>query len=92
MGSVSWVKQLQDRHEMADGSKLSSRADNPRGSYENPLSRAQVEGKFRTYAKGVLPDAQTEDAIAAVNKLEDLGSVRKLMDLLRAPSRRARAA
>ena len=78
--------------EMADGSKLAARSDHPRGSYENPLSRAQIEGKFRTYAKGVLADAQTEDAIAAVSRLEDLGSVRQLMDMLRAPSRRARAA
>ena len=63
------------------------RCEHPRGSYENPLSRAQIEGKFRTYAKGVLSDTQTEDVIAAVNRLEDFGSVRKLMDMLRAPQR-----
>ncbi len=73
--------------EMADGSKLSSRSDHPRGSYENPLSRAQIEGKFRTYAKGVLSDSQVNEAIDAMNRLEDLGSVRKLMDLLRSSPR-----
>jgi 2-methylcitrate dehydratase PrpD len=69
--------------EMADGSKLSARCEHPRGSYENPLSRAQIEGKFRTYAKGILADSQIEMTIAAVNCLEELASVGQLMDLLR---------
>jgi 2-methylcitrate dehydratase PrpD len=78
--------------QMADGGKLSARCVHPRGSYENPLTRAQIEGKFRTYAKGVLADSHVEEAIAAVNRLEDLGSVRQLMDLLRQAPRKARAA
>ena len=73
--------------EMADGSKLSARCVNARGSYENPLTRAEIEGKFRTYAKGVLPDADAEEVIGAVGRLEDLGSARRLMDLLRRPQR-----
>jgi 2-methylcitrate dehydratase PrpD len=73
--------------EMADGTKLSARCEHPRGSYENPLTRAQIEGKFRTYAKGVLPDADVEEVIGAVNRLEDLPSARRLMDLLRRPRR-----
>jgi len=56
------------------------------------LSRAQVEQKFRTYATGVLPDAHVADVIKAVNRLEDFGSVRKLMDLLRAPPHAAAGA
>ena len=83
---------LSDEIEMMDGSKLSARSDHPRGSYENRLSRAQIEGKFRTYAKGVLSDAHVEDAIGAINRLEDLGSVRKLMDLLRTSQRAEKAA
>lgn len=74
--------------EMVDGGKLSARCEHPRGSYENPLSRAEIEGKFRTYASGLLPDAQAEEAIAAVDRLEDLPSARSLMDLLRRASRR----
>ncbi len=38
-----------------DGTTLTARCDYPRGSAENPLSRAQIESKFRTYADGVLP-------------------------------------
>jgi 2-methylcitrate dehydratase PrpD len=66
-----------------DGRTLSVRCDHPRGSPENPLSRAQIETKFRTYAKGVLPAAAFEEAIGAITELEELTSVRRLMDLLR---------
>jgi 2-methylcitrate dehydratase PrpD len=78
--------------EMADGTKYTQRCEHPRGSPKNPLSRAQIETKFRTYAKGVISDAHAEDVIAAVARLEDLGSVRKLMDLLRGSAIKAQAA
>ncbi len=78
--------------EMTDGSKLSERCVYPRGSYENPLSRAEIETKFRTYAKGVLADAATDEIIGAVNLLEDLASARRLMELLHRPQRQERAA
>ena len=68
--------------ELSGGKKLSSRSDHPRGSYENPLSRAQIEDKFRTYGKGRLSPARLEEIIEAVNQLEDFPSVKKLMDLL----------
>ena len=76
--------------ELAGGKKLSSRSDHPRGSYENPLSRAQIEDKFRTYAKGVIADAHIEEVIGAVGRLEDFASVRALMDMLREAPRRLR--
>jgi len=73
--------------EIADGATLSARCEHPLGSYENPLSRAQIEQKFRTYARGVLPDRQVADVIGAINRLEDFASARKIMDMLRAPPR-----
>jgi len=75
-----------------DGSVLSVRCEHPLGSFENPLTRAQIESKFRAYARGVLPDADVADVIKAVNSLEGFGSVRKLMDLLRAAPRAVAAA
>jgi len=78
--------------EMADGKRLASFCEHPRGSFENPLSRAQIEAKFRTYAKGVIADSQAEEVIAAVNRLDELSSVRKLMDLLRGAAKKAKAA
>ena len=74
--------------ELADGKKLSSRADHPRGSLENPLSRAQIEEKFRTYAKPRLPASRLDEVVETVNRLEDLSSVRRLMELLQHTPRR----
>jgi 2-methylcitrate dehydratase PrpD len=76
--------------ELAGGATLRARCDHPRGSLENPLSRAQVEDKFRTYATERLPAARVEEVIDAVNGLEDLGSVAGLMDLLRQGPLRSR--
>jgi 2-methylcitrate dehydratase PrpD len=68
--------------ELSDGKKLSSRSDYPRGSFENPLSAAQIEQKFRTYAALRLAAVRIDEIIAAVTHLEDLASVGNLMDLL----------
>jgi 2-methylcitrate dehydratase PrpD len=75
--------------EFVDGKKLSSRSDHPRGSLENPLSRAQIEEKFRTYAKTRLPASRVDEVVDAVNRLEDLTSVRRLMELLQDNPRRS---
>jgi 2-methylcitrate dehydratase PrpD len=66
-----------------DGSLLSARCVHPLGAFDNPLSRQQIEQKFRTYAQGFLPDAHIADVIGAVDRLEDFGPIRRLMDLLR---------
>ena len=75
--------------EMADGTVLSARCEHPRGSAENPLSWGQIEVKLRTYAEGLLAPAQVDEVVGMVSRLEDLASVRKLMDLLRAQPRQA---
>jgi 2-methylcitrate dehydratase PrpD len=78
---------------LADGATLSAHCAHPLGAFENPLSRAQVEQKFRLYAAGLLPDPAAEEVIDAVNRLEHFGSVRRLLRLLRAsPQARAIAA
>ena len=69
--------------ELADGKTVSVRCEHSRGAPENPLTRAEIEEKFRQYAKGVLPAARIEEAIAAINGLENFKSVRSLMDILR---------
>jgi 2-methylcitrate dehydratase PrpD len=74
--------------ETADGKTLSVRCEHPRGSAENPLTREQIENKFRTYAAARLSDAHVEQVIAAVGQLEQLGSATQLMDMLRAGSER----
>jgi 2-methylcitrate dehydratase PrpD len=78
--------------ETVDGRSFSARCDEPLGAPENKLSRAQIEAKFRTYARARLPERRTEEVIDAVVRLEHLASVRTLMDMLRAmPHSHARA-
>jgi 2-methylcitrate dehydratase PrpD len=69
--------------ETTDGRRLEVRCDTPTGSPERPLTKDQVEGKFRTYARGRLPNASIEQVVTAVWELEDLANTRVLMDLLR---------
>lgn len=70
--------------ETVDGKVVSARCEHPLGSCENPLSRGEVEQKFRIYARGQLPEATIAAVIGTVAGLESLASVRTLMDLLRA--------
>lgn len=70
--------------ETTDGRKLLVRCEHPLGSPENPLTRTQVEAKFRAYAKARLPAANIDKVIAAVGQLEKFTSVAELMTLLRA--------
>lgn len=70
---------------LTDGTTLSAFCEHPRGAFENPLSRAEVEEKFRLYSASVLGRGQIEGVIDAVNRLEDFGSVREVMALLRTP-------
>lgn len=76
--------------DMNDGTMLASQCEHPRGSYENPLTRAQVEDKFRTYARSRLGEAQVDEVIRAVAEIENLPSVRGFMDLLRQAPRDVR--
>jgi len=69
--------------EKIDGSSTIVRCEHPKGSPENPLSRAEIEAKFRTYAKARLSEARVEEALGLVSRLEELTSSRELMDVLR---------
>lgn len=65
------------------GRTQTARCEHPLGSSENPLSRGQIEDKFRTYARTCLNEGRIEAVIAAINGLEKLESVTTLMALLR---------
>jgi 2-methylcitrate dehydratase PrpD len=67
----------------SDGSTITVACEHPRGAPERPLSRAEVEAKFRTYAGARLSRDSVEEVIGLVSGLEDLGSTQTLMDLLR---------
>jgi 2-methylcitrate dehydratase PrpD len=69
--------------ETTDGRTFSERCEHPRGSPENRLSRAQIERKFRTYAGARLSRDRVDEVVGTVLHLEELGSVRTLMEALR---------
>jgi len=76
--------------EMEDGAVLASRCEFPRGAPENPLSRAQIADKFRTYAAPRLSAPGIEAVIDAVAGLDELNTAAELFDLLRAAPQPAR--
>src|SRR5437764_279010 len=84
LGGVEAVVEME-----TEGSTLKAHCVDPRGSPADPLSRGDIEGKLRTYADGVLAPSAIAATIDAVGDLENLSSVRKLMQALRAPPRRA---
>jgi 2-methylcitrate dehydratase PrpD len=54
---------------LGDGRALRERQDRPRGGPDAPLTREEIEAKFRGNAALALPAAQVERVIAAVNGL-----------------------
>ena len=55
-----------------------------KGDAADPLSRAEIHGKLRTAAKGVIANAAVDRIITMVDGLENLGNVRELLDAVRA--------
>jgi 2-methylcitrate dehydratase len=53
-----------------------------RGHYKNPMSDQEVEEKFRTLARGVLPPARIDtllDHLWHLEQVEDIGQVIRLV-------------
>lgn len=77
-----------------DGRELSKQVDYPKGDPRNPLADREVEEKFAALAEDVLSKGAQSKVIDAVWGLEKLGSVSKLMALLKkdTPGPRVRVA
>src|SRR6202166_479800 len=70
-----------------DGRKFSKQLDYPKGDPRNPLSDAEVEEKFAALAEGVLSESAQKKLKNAIWNLEKIGSVSKLMALMKADVR-----
>jgi 2-methylcitrate dehydratase PrpD len=64
---------------LADGRILRERQDRPRGGPDAPLTRAELEAKFRGNAALALPADRIDRAIAAAHALERCGDVGELI-------------
>jgi len=71
-----------------DSREFSKQLDYPKGDPRNPLSDAEIEEKFRALAEGVLSGGAQNKLIDAIWNLEKVGSVSKLMGLMKADVRK----
>jgi 2-methylcitrate dehydratase len=60
----------------AGGKSYTVYIPNSKGHEKNPLSDAEVEGKFRSLARGVLPDARVDDVLARLWAFDEEPDVR----------------
>jgi 2-methylcitrate dehydratase len=67
-----------------DGRTFTKQLDYPKGDPRNPLSDAEVEEKFAALAEGVLSEGAQKKLKNAIWNLEKVGSVSKLMALVKA--------
>src|SRR5438132_3265877 len=74
-----------------EGRTFSKQLDYPKGDPRNPLTDAEVEEKFAALADGVLSAGAQKKLIDAIWNLEKVGSVSKLMALMKADVKGKRA-
>jgi 2-methylcitrate dehydratase PrpD len=61
--------------ETTDGQRFEEIEEHNRGSAKNPMSREEIEGKFRENVAGVLDPSKADAVIAAVMRLETIDDV-----------------
>jgi 2-methylcitrate dehydratase len=71
-----------------DGQRFSTQLDYPKGDPRNPLSDAEIEEKFSALAEGVLSKNAQKKLVDAIWNLEKIGSVSKLMAMMKADVKR----
>ena len=69
--------------ELKDGTVLRAQCTASKGTPENPLTRGEIEDKFRRAAKDRLLHTQVERVLESIAQLEELKSVRSLMGALK---------
>jgi 2-methylcitrate dehydratase PrpD len=67
---------------LQDGTVLSTTCTASKGTPENPMTRAEIEEKFRRAAAGRLGEAQVRLVLDAISGLEDQRSIQPLMRAL----------
>ena len=75
-----------------DGREFTKQLDYPKGDPRNPLTDREVEAKFESLAEGVLSKTAQKKLKDAIWNLENLGSVSKLMALMKSDVRAKKSA
>jgi 2-methylcitrate dehydratase PrpD len=68
--------------ELKNGTRFTHTATIAKGDPRNPMSEEEVLDKFRSNAKSVISDKQTEELLATMKNLEKLDKVGKIVELL----------
>jgi 2-methylcitrate dehydratase PrpD len=71
--------------ETTDGKRFAEPAETYRGGPDRPFTRAELRQKFEECAEGVIPSAVVPRALAAIERVEELASIRELTRLLANP-------
>ena len=74
-----------------DGQTFTRQLDYPKGDPRNPLTDTEIEEKFAALAEGVLSKSAQKKVKDAVWTLEKVGSVSKLMGMMKADVRKKAA-
>jgi len=74
-----------------DGRTFTRQLDYPKGDPRNPLTDTEIEEKFAALAEGVLSKRAQEKVKEAIWNLEKIGSVSKLMGMMKADVRKKTA-
>ena len=64
------------------GTTYTEQVNSARGTIGNPMTKRDLEDKFRGLASTVIPDGQVEKIIQTVEDLEGLANIRELVPLL----------
>lgn len=67
------------RVRLRDGGFAEHRVDSSRGGPEHPLSREELEVKFRLNAQRALPDERVDELVSAVRELAEAATVARLL-------------
>lgn len=67
---------------LTNGEVYIKRVDYAKGTPQNPLTRQEIEDKYRGLASMVLPDSRVDEIKNTVDHLEELGNIQSLVKLL----------
>jgi 2-methylcitrate dehydratase len=65
------------------GQRLSETVSYPKGHAKNPMTDADIEGKFRDLSQAVMTRAACDALLAALWRVEDAHDVGSVLDLVR---------
>jgi 2-methylcitrate dehydratase PrpD len=68
--------------ELLDGRRYTARRDVPKGDAADPLSTAEVAGKFQRAVSGLVPPARAEEALTRLLEIDEVDDVGRVMSLL----------